>query len=642
MRFKSISTFVFLLLWTSSLQGEIQLPKLISDGMVLQRATEIKIWGWADEGEEVEIDFLNKKYKTIADALGDWSIKISNLKAGGPFEMKIVGNNTITIQNILIGDVWVCSGQSNMELTLERASPLYPKEIANCENSNIRYFKVPRTFNFQSPQKDIAGGKWMSAHPKNILQFSALSYFFADELYQKYQIPIGLINTALGGSPVEAWLSEEALKSFPKHYKEAIQFKDDDLIKRIQENDRNRINSWYQQLNQNDEGYKSTNWKSPDMEDSDWATMDIPGYWADENLGRVNGVVWFRKEIDVPSSMIDKDVKLLLGRIVDADSVFVNGTFVGNTTYQYPPRRYTIPKGVLKEGKNSMVIRVVNNSGRGGFVLDKEYAMKTATEIIDLSGKWKYRLGGSMNRLKGQTAIRWKPMGLYNAMIAPLLNYKIKGVIWYQGESNTRAAEAYDQLFPAMINNWRKDWQQGDFPFLFVQLANFMEASRYPMESNWARLRESQTKALQLPNTGMAVTIDIGEWNDIHPLNKKDIGKRLALNAQRIAYDEKQIVHASPLYQSMKVKHDKIILTFENVGSGLLSKDGGLKEFAIAGKDKKFVWAKAKIKKNKVIVCSNKVKHPVAVRYAWANNPQHANLYNKEGLPASPFRTDDW
>lgn len=642
MKLRTLSILLILLFSQSVLKSEIRLPKLISDGMVLQRNAEVKIWGWAYPGEQVTLVFLEQKHSTKTNASGNWEILLSNLEAGGGFQMKITGENTIVLKEIYIGDVWICSGQSNMETTMKRVSPLYSTEISNCENPNIRQFYVPRTFNFKKPQEDFSGGQWVGAHPESIAQFSAVAYFFALELYQKYQVPIGLINTALGGSPAEAWLSEEALKAFPEYYKEALRFKDDDLIKKIRQEDQSRMDNWYQKLEEKDAGYQETHWKTPDIETSDWATMNIPGYWADGPLGQMNGSVWFRKEVEVPKSMTGQKVKLLLGRIVDSDSVFINGTFVGNVTYQYPPRRYSIPAGVLKEGKNTIVIRVVNNIGRGGFFSDKPYLMESSTESIDLKGPWQYKPGVEMTPLEGQTFIRFKPLGLYNAMIAPFLNYRIKGVIWYQGESNVRAPVEYDQLFPALIRNWRQEWGQGDFPFLYVQLANFLKAEDAPMESNWARLREAQTKALSEPNTGMAVTIDIGEWNDIHPLNKKDVGKRLALAAQKYAFGEEKVVHSGPMYKSLKIKRKKIILTFDYVGSGLMSKNGNLKEFAIAGVDKKFVWAKAKIKGDKIIVSSKKVKQPVAVRYAWANNPQDANLYNEEGLPASPFRTDEW
>jgi sialate O-acetylesterase len=636
---------IFFLFISTTTFGQVKLPKLISDGMVLQRDAEIKIWGWAAEGEKISVNFIDSTYTTTADNKGDWSIMLPKLQAGGPYEMQISAGNLITIHDIMIGEVWICSGQSNMELNMKRVSPLYGDEIAASENSYIRYFEVPDKYNFNAPQKDLSSGKWEKANPENVLSFSAVSYFFGKELYEKYKVPVGLINSALGGSPAECWISEESLKEFPEHYNEALRFKDSKLIEQIQNDDRTRINEWYSRLRQNDEGYKNPEqpWYNPEYNSSGWSTMQIPGYWANESLGSVNGVVWFRKEIDVPASMAEKPARLNLGRIIDADSAFVNGVFVGTISYQYPPRRYNIPSSVLKEGKNSIVVRVISNRGRGGFVEDKPYEIVVDNEKIDLKGEWQYKLGAKMEPLKDQTFIRWKPVGLYNAMIAPLLDYQMKGVIWYQGESNAGRPVEYRKLFPALIKDWQKNWNKSDFPFLFVQLPNFMEAKTEPSESNWALLREAQLKTLSLPNTAMAVAIDIGEGNDIHPLNKKDVGKRLALAARKVAYGEKDVVYSGPIYQSMVIEGNKVILTFSNSGTGLTAKENDeLKGFAIAGHDKNFVWANAKIQDNKVVVWNDEVSNPVAVRYAWADNPENANLYNEEGLPASPFRTDEF
>lgn len=620
------------------------LPKLISDGMVLQRDAEVKIWGWAAPGEKVGVAFAGSTYSAPANDDGEWEIRLSGLSAGGPHQMVIISSDTITINDVLVGDVWVCSGQSNMELSMQRASPLYEKEIANAENPYIRYFEVPKVYDFKAPRHDLPGGKWLSPNRETILSFSAVAYFYALELYEQYGVPVGLINASLGGSPAEAWLSEEALKQFPEHWEEARRFKDDSLIARIQAEDGARIGKWHQTLDSLDVGYSDPEnpWYEAGLNTTGWQEMIVPGYWADEALGAVNGVVWFSRAFQVPADAAGEPARLLMGRIVDADSVIVNGIYVGSTTYQYPPRRYNVPPGILKAGKNVIAVRVVSNAGRGGFVPDKPYELITAGQTIDLKGAWRYRLGAKMDPLGSQTFIRWKPGGLYNAMIAPLLNYRIKGVIWYQGESNAGRPQEYKTLFPALIQNWRALWKQGDFPFLFVQLANFMEARSEPCESDWAMLREAQLQTLSLPNTGMAVTIDIGEWNDIHPLNKKDVGKRLALAARKVAYEE-NVVHSGPVYESMKIEGDRIVLSFKNIGGGLVSKGGeNLKHFAIAGADRQFAWAEAKIEGEKVIVWSDKVARPVAVRYAWADNPEGANLYNKEGLPASPFRTDDW
>lgn len=638
--------FVIVVLMSSVINfSQVKLPKLISNGMVLQRNTKIKIWGWASPNEKVTLRFLDKTYKTNANTTGEWSLKIPKQKAGGPHQMQIDASNSITIKNILIGDVWVCSGQSNMELPMRRVSPIYEDEIANSQNDFIRQFAVPQKYNFKTAQKDFESGSWKSADPINVLDFSAAAYFFAKEIHSKYKIPIGIINTSLGGSPAQAWMSEEALKEFPHYYEELQKFKDDNLIKEIEETDNKRINSWYSLLNQKDEGYKNPDgkWSCNNLNTSDWDSMKVPGYWADTRLGSVNGVVWFRKTFFVSNTMLGKDTKLNLGRIVDADSTFVNGVFVGTVTYQYPPRRYVIPGNVLKEGENTIVIRVVSNSGNGGFVLDKEYEIVSGDKKVDLKGNWIFKLGASIEPLGSQTFIRWKSAGLHNAMLAPLFNYSIKGVVWYQGESNTWNPAEYRNLLPALIKDWRTKWSIGDFPFLIMQLPNFMEAKSAPSESNWALFREAQLKTLSVKNTALAVGIDIGEWNDVHPLNKKDVGKRLSLAAEKIAYNKRNLVSSGPIFKSMKIEGNRAVLSFTNIGSALIVRGiGELKEFAIAGNDKKFVWAKAKIVGDKIIVWNNEVLYPVAVRYAWADNPEGANLYNKEGLPASPFRTDDF
>ncbi len=644
MKNKIFSSILFLTLFIFPLFAQLKLPKIVSDGMVLQRESAVQIWGWAAKNEKISIRFIDSVYQTSADSLGNWKVELAPSPAGGPYSMSISASDTIIINDILIGDVWICSGQSNMELPMKRVSPIYETEIANSENNFIRHFEVPDKYNFNEPQKDLSAGSWQKANPKNILSFTAVGYFFAKELYDKYKIPIGLINASLGGAPAEAFMSEEALKQFPNHFEELQKFKDGSLIAKIESQDRVRIQAWYKLLNEKDEGYylSHTSWKDPLLNTSKWSLMKIPGYWSNTKLGNVNGVVWFRKEFRIPSSAAGLPAKLNLGRIVDADSVFVNGVFVGTTGYQYPPRRYEIPAGVLKKGKNIIVVRVINEQGEGGFVPDKPYEINVGGKTINLKGDWKYRLGCVMEPLASQTFVRWKPAGLYNAMIHPLLNFNIKGVIWYQGESNVSRAEEYKTLFPALINNWRKSWNQGDFPFLFVQLPNFLEAQKQPSDGGWARFREIQMKALSLPKTGMAVAIDLGEWNDVHPLNKKDVGKRLAISAQKIAYGDDSIVFSGPIYKSMEIVDNKIIISFDHCGSGLVVKGGReLKHFAIAGNDMKFVWAKAKIENGKVVVWNDKIKNPVAVRYAWANNPEGANLYNKEGLPVSPFRTDN-
>ncbi|MCW5910917.1 MAG: sialate O-acetylesterase [Cyclobacteriaceae bacterium] len=633
-------TFCFILILQAGLlAGEVKLPRLISDGAVLQRNVELKLWGWASAGEKIELSFRDKKFSTQTNSSGEWMIKLPPQPAGGPFTLVFSGTNKVAVNNVLFGDVWVCSGQSNMELTMERVKEKYSKVIETAANDHIRQFLVADKYDFNKEHNDLDAGNWVAATPAAVLDFSAVAYFFACELYQKYKVPVGLINAALGGSPAEAWMSEDALVPFPDYYRELQRFKNDKLIAEIETHDRSTSAKWYNELNTKDVG--TGKWNKPEWNDSQWNKVNLPGYWADDQSGEQNGSVWFRKKIEIPASMAGKPGRLWLGRIVDSDSVFINGKFTGTTGYQYPPRRYSFGADVLKPGENIITVRVISNAGRGSFVPDKPYYIAVGADTIDLKGEWRFSIGAAMPPLPGQTIVRWKPAGLFNRMIAPLLNCSIKGVIWYQGESNVRNPMEYEKLFPTLIHNWRERWKQGDFPFLYVQLANFLEAKPNPTESSWAALRQAQLKTLSVNNTAMAVAIDLGEWNDIHPLNKADVGKRLAIAAQKIAYNEPNVIGGGPLYQSHEVKGNKIIIQFKQTGGGLVTKGDALKYFAIAGADKKFVWAQATIEGNKVVVWGEQVDKPVAVRYAWADNPEGANLYNKEGLPASPFSTED-
>ncbi|MEO7976467.1 sialate O-acetylesterase [Flavobacterium sp.] len=619
--------------------SQIKLPRLISDGMILQRDTKVRIWGWASSNEKIELEFNHKKYKTLTNQDGKWMIVLPSQKAGGPYEMIFKASNTIVVKNILFGDVWVCSGQSNMELPMNRLKDKYKDDISKADNANIRQFLVPDQYYFANEKEDFSSGEWIAANPVNVLQFSGVAYFFALEIYDKYKIPIGLINSALGGSPAEAWISEESVRKFPEYYQEYLKFKDGKLESEIDNNDRKVNKDWYHLLNNTDIGLKN-NWSKATLDDTSWKNMNVPGYWADNELGYTNGAVWFKKEFSL-SAIKAENAKLILGRIVDADSVYVNGHFIGTTSYQYPPRIYSFNTNILKEGKNQITVRIINNSGKGGFVTDKPYELIIANDTLDLKGIWKYELGAKMSPLPSQTFVRWKPVGLYNAMIAPLKNYSIKGVLWYQGESSTGKPLEYSALMETLIANWRTQWKQDKLPFLLVQLANFMEVKPNPGESNWAQLRQQQKNLLTVPKTGLAVTVDLGEWNDIHPLNKYDVGKRLALQARKIAYGEKNLVASGPLFKSMEKKENKLILSFTDVGTGLIAKDSGtLKGFAIAGSDGNFVWANATIEGDKIIVWNDAVPSPAKVRYAWADNPEGANFYNKENLPASPFESN--
>lgn len=627
--------------------SQVRLPKLISDGMVLQRDAKIKIWGWAKPGEKISVQFLDKKYKTITAANGQWSLQLPKSKAGGPYQMKINGSNSITISDVLIGDVWLASGQSNMEYQLGYDDATYAKEMQEVNNPKIRQFKVPTRPVLDGPKDTLSGGSWKSANPKDIGPFSAVAYFFAKNLYQKYGVPIGIINSSVGGTPIEAWTSEEGLKEFPSIISTVEKNKDTAYLNSLR-----RPGGGFPRQQQQSSQDKGTNgsipWFDINYVPQGWRTITVPAFWEDQGVKDLNGVVWYRKEVDVPASMVGKQARVYLGRIIDADVLYVNGKQVGRTGSMYSERRYNIPSNLLKAGKNIFVVRITNNNGKGGFVPDKPYYLFSGSDTVSLVGYWQYKVGevyaprmATGGGGGGFVSAQNSPAALYNGMIAPVINYTIKGFLWYQGESNVTRAAEYAQLQTAEINDWRRQWNAGDLPFLLVQLPNYQDYTYLPVESSWALLRESQLKALSLPNVGMAVTIDGGEWNDIHPWNKEVVGERLALIAEKIAYGE-NIIYSGPLYQSAKIDGNKITISFTNTGSGLKTNDDeNPAEFGIAGADKKFVWAKAKIEGDNVIVWSDDVSNPMYVRYAWADSPPYPNLYNKEGLPASPFRTDN-
>lgn len=617
----SILFWLTMTCFPASLVAQIRLPHMVSDKMVLQRDTELKIWGWATPGDKVTVRFRGSYYDTEPGADGKWSVTLPPQQAGGPFLMEI---NEIVIRDILVGDVWFCSGQSNQETPIARLTDMFP-EINVSNNHMIRHYKVPTQQSVESLCENIPGGaRWHSATASEVMNWTALAYFFAQESYAHNKVPVGMLVSSLGGSAIESWISQEHLKEFPQL------ILDKEALEGMKEAER-------------DKG--SGKWNSMDYDDSDWQTMQIPGTWRANGI-RAKGVVWHRKEFELPASMERKHAKLYLGTLVDSDSVFINGRFVGSTSYMYPPRKYDIPAGILRQGKNNITVKLTAQSGNGEFTADKPYKIVGDDVEISLTGTWKYKIGRDREESK-QYAERLKNRrtagsGLYNGMIHPVRDYKVSGVIWYQGESNSGRSKEYAPLLQSLITNWRELWNMPELPFLLVQLPNFMPKSEQPSESGWAGIREAQLKiAKEVSHTALAVTYDTGEWNDIHPLNKKDVAHRLFLGARKLLYGEK-VVSSGPIYKEMKVEGNKIVLTFTETGGGLTCKGKSLKHFAIAGEERKFVWADAVIKGNKVIVSSPEVENPVAVRYAWANNPEEANLTNKEGLLASPFRTDNW
>ena len=618
--------------------SDISLSSILSDGMVIQRGNKTKIYGKAQKNKKIKVKFLNEIYETYSDREGKWQVKLNYLQPGGPYDMVIISENEIRIKDILIGDVWLCSGQSNMELPIERVMDLYQEEVSEYSNSNIRQFLASKNYNFQGPQEDLEYGAWKSATGDAVLEFSAVGYFFAKELYKRYKVPIGLISTAVGGTPIESWISEEELKKFNRLDDLIASCKDENYVKTKQKEDDERINSWFETRDLMDEGFNK--WNSDNLDDNNWSEFVIPGMWRDTILDKVNGVVWFRKEFYLSKSLSDSEAKLYLGNIIDADEAYINGVLVGKTEYRYPPRKYLIRKELLKEGRNVIALRITSCTSIGGFICDKPYKLVFDNEEVELSGGWKYKIGCKMDSNFDRTHFEYMPTGLYNSVIYPLKDYAISGVIWYQGESNTGYPDDYEELFEILVKEWRSNWEIGDFPFLYVQLANYSDPSNVSVDINWARLREAQRRSLKNINTGMVVTIDIGENNELHPFNKKEVARRLALLAVNKFYGE-DIVCNGPLYKEAKKNKNKIDIFFENSKSQLLNIRGDLKNFEICGDDNIYYQANAIIIDDYIEVWSSKVDNPKSVRYAFKDGANYINLYNKEGLPASPFTTED-
>ncbi|WP_344853594.1 sialate O-acetylesterase [Pedobacter jeongneungensis] len=647
---KSLFLLALLIFSFQFLQAKILLPSVFSNNMVLQQKTNVAIWGKATAGKAVKITVSWNKinYGAIADAIGNWKIKVGTPAYGGPYTITISDGELLELSNVLIGDVWICSGQSNMEMPLAGWGKInnYEKEIADAKFPNIRLLQAEHiTSNVPLSDAKVTNGGWQECSPKYIADFSSTAYFFAREVYEKTKIPIGLIHTSWGGTIAEAWTSAESLKKMTD-FSAAV-----DKIQQAAKNSSTvsydeKIAGWVKMTTEKDSGYHAGQLKWTAAETTNWKSMTLPTLWEEAALKNFDGIVWFSKKVNIPENWKTSGIKLNLGTIDDNDITYVNGVKVGETVGYNVGRTYTIPADLLKPGENIITVRVFDSGGGGGIYGEGKNLNLTnnAGGQISLTGDWKYKVGLNFNNIGPKPADESgpnRPTVLYNAMIHPFIQFSIKGAIWYQGESNADRAYQYRELFPVMIKDWRQKWGQGDFPFYFVQLANYMQVDNAPVESTWAELREAQQRTLTLPNTGMATIIDIGDAKDIHPKNKQEVGRRLGLIALAKTYGQKNN-YSGPVYQSAKVEGKQIRLTFSNTENGIKVADGAaLTGFAIAGADKKFHWAKASIQGNQIVVSSDQVANPVAVRYAWGNNPV-ANLVTSDGLPASPFRTDTW
>ncbi len=637
--------------------ASVRLPKLVGDNMVLQRDTPLKIWGWADAGEKVNVSFRDHNVAASANDKGEWSVMLPAQSVGGPFTMNITGSNSITLKNILIGDVWLASGQSNMEFPMANEHGFggvlnEQAEIAAANFPQIRLFTVKRNISLR-PVDEIESTGWSETTPENIRQFSAVAYFFARELYQRYHTPIGLIHSSWGGTPAESWTSAAAIHQFDD-FRNVMQR--EAAVTPTQWSDYDRYiavkDAWYAKHKHEDRGTQDDKpvWSAINIDDSKWLTTTMPKPWPAKLPKDFDGIIWLRKHIQLTSTQAKQDITLRLSKWVNHDTTFFNGKEVGSATGGGTSRNYSVSAELLHAGDNVIAIRVEgdNNSGNGfvgSYVDPADVFVETRDQRIPLQGNWQYQPGPDLAELPAPPAVTEfrspfpvAPTVLFNAMIAPLDAFKIKGVIWYQGEANWANPALYRRLFPAMIKGWRTAWGY-EFSFLFVQLAGFGSDPPQPVECPWAELREAQDMTLSLPHTGMATAVDIGNAEDIHPRNKQEVGRRLALVARKLVYKE-TVIADGPRYKSMQIEGKTIRLHFTDTGSGLMTKNiDELRGFAIAGADGKYAWAKAAISGNDVLVSNDAITEPKAVRYDWGNTPQ-GNLYNKKGLPALPFRTD--
>ena len=519
-----------LLCFCTALQtdAKVKLPALISDGMVLQREQPVKIWGTADAGESVSVTFMKKKNDATADNNGHWSVTLPSMKAGGPYLMRI---NDIKLNDILIGDVWLCSGQSNMELPVSRVTDMFATEINEYSNERIRQIIIPKVSNFHAPQETLSATSWKPMTQENVMNFSALAYFFAKEMYEKTKVPVGIINSSWGGTPIEAWISEEGLKEFPIYINDKRLYEDDAYCAHIKKLEGESFYRWNLSLYRSDAGlHEKTPWYASNYDDSNWQTVNMfSRTWGNDGLNPIAGSHWLRQNVEIPQTWNNKEVTLRLGCIIDADSVYVNGTFAGTTGYQYPPRIYRIPAGILKPGVNNITVRIISNGGQPEFVQEKPYKLICDDESINLKEEWKYRLGTPMPSAPNMMFFCYKPVCLYNAMIAPLQHYTLRGTVWYQGESNVSRRNEYATLLTTMMADWRRTFSQPELPFYIVELADYLSKEDISGRKAWAEMRLEQAKAAQTtPNAFLIRNNDLGEWNDIHPLDKKTLGRRVA------------------------------------------------------------------------------------------------------------------
>ena len=643
------------LLCVALAKAEVRLPQLFQSGMVLQRNKVIPVWGKADAGETITIQFNKKSYTTTADANGQWRIELPKMKAGGPYELTI---NSLQLTDILIGDVWLLSGQSNIDVTIERVYPQYVKEIDTYENPQIRLFRVQNETSTHGVKDDIrpTSINWKPVNKQNAWLFSAVGYFLGKRMFEKNKVPQGIIVNSWGGTPIEAWISKDSLeRDYPMLVKRAAFFENDNYVRAQMQANGEAGRRWNELLNEADD---VQHYPLPACQDADWQTIN-QNDWS----WRGTGTVWLRQHINIDKAHAGKPARLLLGTLYDQDVTYLNGKQIGSTGYQYPPRRYDIPEGLLQEGDNVIAIRFINKNGAVHFIPEKPYMLcfgddrfsqnPMPADVIPLGNTWKFHVGAEMPPCPGgDVSLQNIPTTLYNAVLHPLAPYAVSGVVWYQGESNTGNPAPYADYLKKLMGCWRDRWQDQQMPFCIVQLANYdgrqqtgfprpITYQAAPVNSNWAQLRETQRLAAKAdPYAELAVINDLGETVDIHPLRKKEVAERIGLCFDKLIYNNK--VKLSPevinVQCSMFNGQSSIILTLDQP-----IQPGELHEFEVAGPDDKFVNADATATGNQIEIKAAAnfslftLHSSLKVRYAWKDDPKKANVRSLSGLPMSSF-----
>lgn len=606
----------------------LKLAPIFCDRMVLQRDTVNYIYGSDPETDEVTITLAGAEFCAKADEKHEFRISLPPMKAGGPYDLRIIGSSEIRITDVLFGDVYICSGQSNMELPVRRVLKVSEQEVRNTKDPTIRQYLIPASYNFTAPEKYMPESSWEEAQGEALLNFSAVGYFFAKEIKDIYQIPIGLIMTAVGGSTVEAWMSPTTLRSFGDYEERVEAFKDIDYFNTFILEQQKAAEEWGDELAKEEDTFLF------DEEYKEWETCQVPSLIAEGGKDSFQGSLYLCREVILEDEP-DGEAVLSMGAIIDSDMIWINGSFVGGTQYRYPPRVYSIPAGILKKGLNLITVRMVINNGKGGTIPGMPYYLKYDNQIISLEGEWHWRIGREAQLpMPGVLFPPLLPISFYHTVVVPLSKIAVKGILWYQGESNTGAPANYADLFKAFVIDWRElfGWE---VPFVYAQLTNYREPLSTMDDTGWAEIREQQRRGLSLPKVAMVATLDIGEDCDLHPQNKKEVGRRMAKAARSLIYEDGQAMYTPDLI-SAAVEGSKVILTFQYLGEESL--DSVINNFELAGSDEHYYPAHAVRNGMYVTVSCSEVEQPVYVRYAWYDNPTKINFFNEFGLPAPCFR----